>query len=205
MTTKVVLKDSKPIELLTCHCSCVAGLALCNHVADLLYQTSHYSQQGVTAVPLLTAAQGLSYSGTNLAPRSNLYNGACDRTCDLPDMSVLRVNEIYRGMPRETAPPTTTMGIAFIKWFIQRIFRDGRVIKTIKQKVDYFYLPMLLACQFPCKVKLLNRFYLLCASLHASTDTEKLTRETQQVVSEAERDRQSSATCECCEVLGHPL
>ncbi|XP_051557801.1 uncharacterized protein LOC127443342 [Myxocyprinus asiaticus] len=88
--------------------------------------------------PLLTAAQGLSNSGTNLTQdfkpgptnemvvlsarpkerrlaegiRSNLYKGACDRTCDLPDMSVLIVNEIYQGMPRETAPPITTMGIA---------------------------------------------------------------------------------------------
>ncbi|XP_051558066.1 uncharacterized protein LOC127443464 isoform X2 [Myxocyprinus asiaticus] len=44
--------------------------------------------------------------------RSNLYKGACDWTCDLPDMSVLHVNEIYQGMPREAAPPITTMGIA---------------------------------------------------------------------------------------------
>lgn len=44
--------------------------------------------------------------------RSNLYKGACDLTCDLPDMSVLRVNEVYQGMPRETAPLITTMGIA---------------------------------------------------------------------------------------------
>ncbi|XP_051963284.1 uncharacterized protein LOC127629976 isoform X3 [Xyrauchen texanus] len=47
----VLLKDSKPVELLAYHCSCVAGLTLYNHVAAFLYQTSHYSQQGATAVP----------------------------------------------------------------------------------------------------------------------------------------------------------
>lgn len=36
--------------------------------------------------------------------RSNLYKAACNLTCGLPDMSVLRVNDIYEGMSRETAP-----------------------------------------------------------------------------------------------------
>ncbi|XP_028422460.1 uncharacterized protein LOC114547326 isoform X3 [Perca flavescens] len=44
--------------------------------------------------------------------RSNLYKGACNLSCDLPDMSVLRLNDISQGMPRETAPLITTMGIA---------------------------------------------------------------------------------------------
>ncbi|XP_028451188.1 uncharacterized protein LOC114566704 isoform X2 [Perca flavescens] len=110
----IVLKDSKPVELLACQCSCVAGLALCSHIAALLYQTSHYSQQGAIAVPPTHSCtgseqqwhkprtQGFKPGPTNemvVLParpkerrvaegiRSNLYKGACNLTCDLPDTS----------------------------------------------------------------------------------------------------------------------
>ncbi|ROL42303.1 hypothetical protein DPX16_8182 [Anabarilius grahami] len=118
----VVLKHSKPLELLAYQCSCVAGLALCNHIAALLFQTAHYSQQGATAVPPTHSCTGSELQwhkprtqGFKPGPttemvrlsarpkerrlaegiRSNLYKAACNLTCGLPDMSVLRVNDIY--------------------------------------------------------------------------------------------------------------
>ncbi|XP_076855008.1 uncharacterized protein LOC143509963 isoform X2 [Brachyhypopomus gauderio] len=48
---RIVLKDSKPVILTHCQCSCVAGTVLCNHAVALLYQTAHYSQLGIHAVP----------------------------------------------------------------------------------------------------------------------------------------------------------
>ncbi|XP_028422445.1 uncharacterized protein LOC114547326 isoform X1 [Perca flavescens] len=129
-------KSERPHNL---SCSCVAGLVLCNHIAALLYQTSNYSQQGAIAVPPTHSCtgseqqwhkprtQGFKPGPTNemvvlsARPkerrvaegiRSNLYKGACNLSCDLPDMSVLRLNDISQGMPRETAPLITTMGIA---------------------------------------------------------------------------------------------
>ncbi len=46
-----IVIDSKPVILSQCSCSCVAGTALCNHIVALLYQTAHYSQLGISAVP----------------------------------------------------------------------------------------------------------------------------------------------------------
>ncbi|KAL0993701.1 hypothetical protein UPYG_G00112050 [Umbra pygmaea] len=48
---QIVLGDSKPVVLQRCQCTCVAGTALCSHVAALLYQTAHYSQLRLTSVP----------------------------------------------------------------------------------------------------------------------------------------------------------
>lgn len=49
--SQIVLSDSHPVQLQGCQCTCVAGTALCNHVAALLYQTAHYSQLKITSVP----------------------------------------------------------------------------------------------------------------------------------------------------------
>nr|XP_029131417.1 uncharacterized protein LOC114917782 isoform X2 [Labrus bergylta] len=49
--TKIALRDTRPVQLQSCQCTCVAGAALCNHVAALLYQTAHYSQLNITTVP----------------------------------------------------------------------------------------------------------------------------------------------------------
>ncbi|XP_026101388.1 uncharacterized protein LOC113072616 [Carassius auratus] len=51
ITTKIVFVDSSPVEMCNAECSCVAGTALCNHTVALLYQTAHYSQLNLTAVP----------------------------------------------------------------------------------------------------------------------------------------------------------
>lgn len=37
--------------LLTHSCSCAAGKGFCNHVTAFLYQTAHYVQLGLEAVP----------------------------------------------------------------------------------------------------------------------------------------------------------
>ncbi|KAL1268628.1 hypothetical protein QQF64_033991 [Cirrhinus molitorella] len=36
-----------------CSCSCVAGRALCNHLVALLYQAAHFSESGMSVVPLV--------------------------------------------------------------------------------------------------------------------------------------------------------
>lgn len=48
---QITLRDSKPVFLVRCSCSCVAGTAMCNHTVALLYQTAHYSQLSVPVVP----------------------------------------------------------------------------------------------------------------------------------------------------------
>lgn len=65
-----------------------------------------------------------------------MYKGACDLTCDLPDRSVLRVNEVYQGMPRETAPLITTVGIAGGALLVDSVFG-----KVQKGSVLSYHLP----------------------------------------------------------------
>ncbi|KAF7228129.1 transcript variant X1 [Nothobranchius furzeri] len=48
---KITLCDSDPVVLVTSSCSCVAGIGLCDHLVALLYQTAHYSECGMSAVP----------------------------------------------------------------------------------------------------------------------------------------------------------
>ncbi|XP_077104270.1 uncharacterized protein LOC143757190 isoform X2 [Siphateles boraxobius] len=112
---KIVLRDSKPVVLQRCQCTCVAGTALCSHVADLLYQTAHYSQLRLTSVPPMFSCteteqkwhkprtMGIKPCPVNdmviisarprerrLAEgiRNNLYKGV---SCPLPDFSKFRM------------------------------------------------------------------------------------------------------------------
>lgn len=56
---QVVLKDSDPVQMLQCNCSCVAGKALCNHSVALLFQSAHYSQLNLQVVPpILSCTEG---------------------------------------------------------------------------------------------------------------------------------------------------
>lgn len=56
---QVVLKVSSPVELIQHSCTCVAGAALCNHCVALLFQSAHYSQLNVPAVPpVLSCTEG---------------------------------------------------------------------------------------------------------------------------------------------------
>ena len=48
---QIVLRDARPVQLQSCQCTCVAGTALCNHVAALLYQTAHFCQLRINSVP----------------------------------------------------------------------------------------------------------------------------------------------------------
>ena len=71
-----MLRDSKPVTLESCTCTRVAGTALWNHVAALLYQTAHYSQLELKAVPLVHSctetaevAQAKNHGVTNRAAR----------------------------------------------------------------------------------------------------------------------------------------
>ncbi|XP_076857207.1 uncharacterized protein LOC143510856 [Brachyhypopomus gauderio] len=56
---RIVFEDSSLVQLIEAECSCVAGTALCNHNVALLYQTAHYSQLNLAAVPPV-----LSYTET---------------------------------------------------------------------------------------------------------------------------------------------
>ncbi|XDV19486.1 hypothetical protein PO909_024951, partial [Leuciscus waleckii] len=117
-------------------CSCVAGRALCNHNIALLYQTAHYSQLNITAVPpvlscteseqrwhkprtmgvkpgrvsdmVVLSAKPKQRTVAN-GVRSTLYKAMRG---DLPDPDVLRVAEAYEGFPSDIAPLITTMSIS---------------------------------------------------------------------------------------------
>ena len=63
--------------------------------------------------------------------RTKLYKGACNLNCELPDMTVLRLNDIYHGMPRDVAPLITTMGITGDIPLVESIFgkvQEGSVL-----------------------------------------------------------------------------
>ncbi|XP_023821742.1 uncharacterized protein LOC111949248 isoform X2 [Oryzias latipes] len=132
---KIVLADARPVQLQSCQCTCVAGTALCNHVAALLYQTAHYCQLSITSVPpthscteteqkwhkprSMGVKPGLVNDMVILSARpkerklmegirSNLYKGVSSA---LPELSTLRVDEVYHDVPSDVAPLITTMAM----------------------------------------------------------------------------------------------
>ncbi|XP_037552279.1 uncharacterized protein LOC119428679 [Nematolebias whitei] len=135
-TTRVVLKDSCPVELIHHSCTCVAGAALCNHCVALLFQSAHYSELKLSVVPpvlscpegeqqwhkprtlgikpgpvdKMTVLSAKPKSGaTTEGVRSTLYKGLSG---DLPDLSVLRVSEVYEDFAAADAPMICSMGIS---------------------------------------------------------------------------------------------
>ncbi|XP_062393358.1 uncharacterized protein LOC134080770 [Sardina pilchardus] len=120
----------------SCSCTCVAGTALCNHVAALMYQTAHYSQLELKAVPpvhscteteqrwhkprTMGVKPGLVSKMVVLSARpkerrlvegirSNLYRGV---TSPLPVPATLNVGAVYQDIPADLAPMITTMSIS---------------------------------------------------------------------------------------------
>lgn len=65
LSSQIVLKDSLPVILAYCRCSFVAGTTLYNHTVALLFQTAHYSQFGIGAVPPSMVSLGVSRSNTS--------------------------------------------------------------------------------------------------------------------------------------------
>ncbi|XP_041847552.1 uncharacterized protein LOC121643962 isoform X2 [Melanotaenia boesemani] len=135
-STRVVLRDSSPVELLHHSCTCVAGAALCNHCVALLFQSAHYSQLKVPVVPpMLSCTEGEQQwhkprtlgikpgpvdkmavlsakpkcGGTREGVRSTLYKGLSG---DLPDLSVLQVTEVYKNFSAAEALMICSMGIS---------------------------------------------------------------------------------------------
>ncbi|CAM4611183.1 unnamed protein product [Leuciscus chuanchicus] len=135
---EVVLKDSKPVQLIHHKCSCIAGAALCNHCVALLYQSAHYSQLKVPVVPpvlscpegeqqlhkprtlgikpgpvdkmaVLSAKPKSRPKATTQGIRSTLYKGLRG---DLPDLSVLRVTETYADFSRAESLMVCSMNIS---------------------------------------------------------------------------------------------
>ncbi|XP_016115352.1 uncharacterized protein [Sinocyclocheilus grahami] len=139
----MVLKHSKPVVLVSSHCSCVAGCALCNHLVALLYQTAHYSQLNIPAVPLVHSCTDTEQiwhkprtlgvrpgpveemefrkprNSTTDCVRSSLYK-ALDG--ELPDLAMLRVSEVYKDFPPSLAPLVTTMGMSADVPLVQSAF-----------------------------------------------------------------------------------
>lgn len=140
---RMVLKDSKPVILVSTHCSCVAGCALCNHLVALLYQTAHFSQLGIPAVPPVHSCTETEQTwhkprtlgvrpgpvgdmevrkpqnSTAVCVRSSLYK-ALDG--EMPDLATLRVAEVYRDFPPLLAPLVTTMGMSAEVPLVQSAF-----------------------------------------------------------------------------------
>ncbi|KAL3992292.1 zygote arrest protein 1 [Sarotherodon galilaeus] len=122
MGVQVVLKDSLPVQLLHFSCTCKAGKALCNHCVALLFQSAHYSQLKVQVVPpILSCTEGeqqwhkprVMYTRCLLGSLGvfslKLYKGLYG---DLPDLSVLRVSEVYQTFSDADRPMICTMGIS---------------------------------------------------------------------------------------------
>ncbi|XP_030274561.1 uncharacterized protein LOC115582630 isoform X2 [Sparus aurata] len=134
--TKIVLEDSSPVQMTDAECSCVAGTALCNHNVALLYQTAHYSQLNIAAVPPVLSCteteqrwhkpriMGVKPSWVSdmvvmstkpkqrtvaNGVRSTLYKAVRG---ELPDPDVLKVAEVYEDFSADIAPLITTMGIS---------------------------------------------------------------------------------------------
>ncbi|XP_067088808.1 uncharacterized protein [Osmerus mordax] len=152
---KIVLRDSRPVELHSCQCSCVAGTVLCNHVAAVLYQTAQYSQQKLTSVPPVhscteTEQRWHKPRSTGIKPgpvndmvilsarprerrlmegiRSNLYRGV---TSPLPEPSCLNVGVIYQDLLAYLAPMITTMAISHDVPLVDSLFgpvQEGSVL-----------------------------------------------------------------------------
>ncbi|ROL42681.1 hypothetical protein DPX16_14088 [Anabarilius grahami] len=101
------------------------GCALCNHLVALLYQTAHYSQLNIPAVPPVHSCTDTEQiwhkprtlgvrpgpvgemefrkpsNSTTDCVRSSLYK-ALDG--ELPDFAMLRVSEVYKDFPPSLAP-----------------------------------------------------------------------------------------------------
>ncbi|XP_041951961.1 uncharacterized protein LOC121712059 isoform X2 [Alosa sapidissima] len=134
--TKIILDGSTPVQLCEAVCSCVAGKVLCNHNVALLYQTAHYSQLHLSAVPpvlscteteqrwhkprtmgvkpgrvrdMVVMAAKPKQRTVGGGVRSTLYKAVKG---ELPDPNVLRVAEVYADFPAELAPLITTLAIS---------------------------------------------------------------------------------------------
>ncbi|KAJ8278234.1 hypothetical protein GJAV_G00085400 [Gymnothorax javanicus] len=132
----VVVKDSRPVKLLRCPCSCETGSAPCEHVAAWLDRMSHTSQVEVVVVPpadSFSEAVRTSYKPGEMADksrrpsdrmvvvssrprerkmeecwRSSLWGGDIGDPLDLS----ARLVEVYSSFSSDEAPLISTMGIS---------------------------------------------------------------------------------------------
>lgn len=74
---QIVLNAVKPVELNGCSCSCAAGMALCNHVVALLFQTAHYSTMGLKTVPTPLSCTGVLQSCHRPRTQVSLSDASC--------------------------------------------------------------------------------------------------------------------------------
>lgn len=74
---QIVLHAVKPVGLNGCSCSCAAGMALCNHVVALLFQTAHYSTMGMKTVPVPLSCTGVLQSWHRPRTQVSLSDASC--------------------------------------------------------------------------------------------------------------------------------
>nr|XP_055076863.1 uncharacterized protein LOC129456058 [Misgurnus anguillicaudatus] len=158
----MVLRDTVPVIMVRCKCSCVAGTALCNHTVALLFQTAHFSQLGVPVVPPVHSCTESEQqwhkprtAGVKPGPvgkmvvvkpvqgrmgrgglRSTLYRGM---TGPLPDLSVLRVAEVYSGLDPLDMPLVTKMVMSIDKPLVDSEFgliQRGSIISYQQPKLQ---------------------------------------------------------------------
>ncbi|KAJ8368736.1 hypothetical protein SKAU_G00087640 [Synaphobranchus kaupii] len=142
---KMTLRDSDPVVLVNSFCSCVAGSGVCNHVVALLYQTAHYSECGMSAVPpvlscteteqkwhkprtmgvkpgpvdAMVVVKPKPGATTSSGIRSALYKGYSG---ELPDPSSLDTKAAYAGFKPDSTPLICTMDISPDKPLVDSIF-----------------------------------------------------------------------------------
>ncbi|KAI4885328.1 hypothetical protein NFI96_032045 [Prochilodus magdalenae] len=133
---RIVFEDSSPVQMIEAECSYVAGTALCNHNVALLYQTAHYSQLNLAAVPpvlscteteqrwhkprimgvkpgrvsdmVVMSTKPKQRTVAN-GVRSTLYKAVRG---ELPDPDVLEVAEAYKNFSADIAPLIITMEVS---------------------------------------------------------------------------------------------
>ncbi|XP_063040896.1 uncharacterized protein LOC134435783 isoform X1 [Engraulis encrasicolus] len=133
---KIVLDGSCPVQLCEAVCSCVAGKVLCNHNVALLFQTAHYSQLRLSAVPPVLSCTETEQSWhkprtmgvkpgrvrdmvvVSARPKQRTVGGGVRSTLykavrgELPDPDTLKVTEAYADFPAILAPLITTLAIS---------------------------------------------------------------------------------------------
>ncbi|XP_070406716.1 uncharacterized protein [Nothobranchius furzeri] len=142
---RITLCDSDPVVLVTSSCSCVAGIGLCNHLVALLYQTPHYSECGMSAVPPVLSCTETEQKwhkprtmGVKPGPvdamvvvkpkpgatsssgvRSALYKGYSG---ELPDPATLNPTAVYTDFDPDSLPLICSMNISPDKPLVDSIF-----------------------------------------------------------------------------------
>uniref|UniRef100_A0A096MD11 Uncharacterized protein n=1 Tax=Poecilia formosa TaxID=48698 RepID=A0A096MD11_POEFO len=135
----IVLSDSKPVGLQGCQCTCVTAM---------LFQTAHYSQLSLPAVPPVLSCTDTEQKWNkprtmgikpgpvkdmvilSAMPRNKkIFEGI--RSNLFKVISTLRINEVYQGLSPQEAPLITTMAVSSDVRLVDSMFgtvQEGSVL-----------------------------------------------------------------------------